>query len=124
MTMLITALDRRVQVCVPSGCLNLLQERFQALGQCGAQTIPGLLRYGDTPEIFSLIAPRPMVIEWGRRDPLVPYDWAERGLERIRRAYAAAGAADQLQVDRFDGGHQFHGTVGLDRLQRWKEDRA
>jgi dienelactone hydrolase len=124
MTMLITALDRRVQVCVPSGCLNLLQERFQALGQCGAQTIPGLLRYGDTPEIFSLIAPRPMVIEWGRRDPLVPHDWAERGLERIRRAYAAAGAADQLQVDRFDGGHQFHGTVGLDRLQRWKEDRA
>jgi dienelactone hydrolase len=122
MTMLISALDARVQVCVPSGCLNLLQERFQALRQCGAQVFPGLIRYGDTPEIFSLIAPRRMVIEWGLRDPLIPHDWAERGLARIRRAYAAAGATERLVVDRFDGEHQFHGTVGLEVLRRWKED--
>ena len=121
MTMLISALDARVQVAVPSGCLNLLQERFQALRQCGAQVFPGLIRYGDTPEIFSLIAPRPMVIEWGQRDPLIPHDWAERGLARIQRAYAAAGAPESLMVDRFDGEHRFHGTLALDVLTRWKE---
>ena len=120
MAMLIAALDDRVRVAVPSGCLNLLQERFQALRQCGSQVFPGLIRYGDTPEIFSLIAPRPLVIEWGLRDPLVPHDWAERGLERIRRAYRAAGAPERLVVDRFDGGHEFHGTVALDVLTRWK----
>jgi hypothetical protein len=79
------------------------------------------MRYGDTPEIFSLIAPRPMVIEWGLRDPLIPHDWAERGLERIRRAYAAAGALERLTVDRFDGKHEFHGTVALAALERWRE---
>jgi dienelactone hydrolase len=121
MTMMITALDARVHVCVPSGCLNLFQERYQALRQCGAQLIPGLIRYGDTPEIFSLIAPRPMVIEWGLRDPLIPHNWAARGLERIRRAYAAASASHHLIVDQFDGEHQFHGTVGLDVLCRWRE---
>ncbi|HET7770074.1 MAG TPA: alpha/beta fold hydrolase, partial [Chloroflexota bacterium] len=120
MTMLISALDARVQVAVPSGCLNLLQERFQALRQCGAQVFPGLIRYGDTPEIFSLVAPRPMVLEWGLRDPLIPHDWAERGLARIQRAYAAAGAPERLVVDRFDGEHQFHGAVALDVLTRWK----
>jgi dienelactone hydrolase len=121
MAMLIAALDGRVRVAVPSGCLNLLQERFQALRQCGAQVFPGLIRYGDTPEIFSLIAPRPLVIEWGLRDPLIPHDWADRGLARIRRAYRAAGAPDRLVVDRFDGGHEFHGTVALDVLTRWKD---
>jgi dienelactone hydrolase len=121
MAMLIAALDARVRVAIPSGCLNLLQERFQALRQCGAQVFPGLIRYGDTPEIFSLIAPRPLVIEWGLRDPLVPHDWAERGLARIRRAYRAAGAIDRLIVDRFDGGHEFHGAVALDVLARWKD---
>jgi dienelactone hydrolase len=121
MAMLLAALDGRVRVAIPSGCLNLLQERFQALRQCGAQVFPGLIRYGDTPEIFSLLAPRHLVLEWGLRDPLIPQDWAERGLARIRRAYGAAGAPDRLIVDRFDGGHEFHGTVALDVLRRWKD---
>ncbi|MBI3970712.1 MAG: dienelactone hydrolase family protein [Chloroflexi bacterium] len=110
MTMMISAMDERVKACIPSGCLNLYQERFQALRQCGAQLIPGLLRYGDTPEIFSLIAPRPMAIEWGLRDPLIPHDWAERGLARIRRAYQASGAPQNLIVHRFDAGHVFDGA--------------
>jgi len=84
-------------------------------------TLPGRIRYGDTPEIFSLIAPRPMILELGVRDPLIPHDWAARGLERIRLAYAAAGASEHLIVDRFDGEHEFHGAVALDAVRRWKE---
>ena len=118
MTMMISAFDSRIKIAVPSGCMNLYQERYQALSQCGAQLIPGLLRYGDTPEIFSLIAPRPMVIEIGTRDRLIPHDWAERGLARIRKAYRAAGAIEDLFVDRFDGGHQFNMTVAQRVLGR------
>jgi dienelactone hydrolase len=119
MTMMISAMDPRVKVAVPSGCMNLYQERYQSLSQCGAQLIPGLLRYGDTPEIFSLIAPRPMVIEIGARDKLIPHEWAERGLARIRKAYEAAGAMDQLYIERFDDGHIFSGKVASDVLQKW-----
>ena len=122
MTMMISAMDPRIKVAVPSGCMNLFQERYQALRQCGAQLIPGLLRYGDTPEIFSLIAPRPIVIEMGLSDPLIPHDWAERGLARIRRAYEAAGATDRLYLDRFDGGHIFNGKVASRVLQQWREE--
>lgn len=121
MAMMIAAVDRRIQIAVPSGCLNLFQERYQALRQCGAQLIPGLLRYGDTPEIFSLIAPRPMVIEWGLNDPLIPHEWAERGLTRIRKAYEAADARDRLFVDRFEGGHVFNGRAALEILGQWRE---
>ena len=118
MTMMISAFDSRIKIAVPSGCMNLYQERYQALSQCGAQLIPGLLRYGDTPEIFSLIAPRPMVIEIGTQDRLIPHDWAERGLARIRKAYRAAGAIEHLFVDRFEGGHQFHMDVAQKVLGR------
>lgn len=120
MTMLISAFDSRISACVPSGCLNVYQERFQALSQCGAQLIPGLLRYGDTPEIFSLIAPRPMVVEWGLQDPLIPHDWAERAVARIRRAYNASEAPDNFTLHRFEGGHVFDGTVGREMLRRWR----
>jgi dienelactone hydrolase len=120
MTMMISAMDHRIKIAVPSGCMSLYQERYQALYRCGAQLIPGLLLYGDTPEIFSLIAPRPMVIEWGLKDRLAPHEWAERGLTRIRRAYEAAGVPDRLFVDRFDAGHMFHMDVARDVLQKWR----
>ena len=121
-TMMLSAMDNRVKAAVPSGCMSLFQERYQALHLCGAQLIPGLLQYGDTPEIFSLIAPRPMVLEMGFRDPLIPHRWAERGLARIRKAYEAAGAQDNLFVDWYDGEHIFHGTVSGDVLDRWRAD--
>ncbi|MBI2952572.1 hypothetical protein HYY27_10770, partial [bacterium] len=98
--------------------LRAWQERYQALRQCGAQLVPGLLRYADTPEIFSLISPRPVVIEWGLSDPLIPHEWAERGLTRIRKAYEAAGVGARLYVDRFDGGHVFSGRVAREVLRR------
>ena len=83
MAMMISAFDSRIKIAVPSGCMNLYQERYQALSQCGAQLIPGLLRYGDTPEIFSLIAPRPMVIEVGTQDRLIPPRLGQRAVWRV-----------------------------------------
>ena len=50
-----------IKVCVIAGALNVMQERISKPYGCGAQIIPGLLKYGDVPEIGSLIAPRPCV---------------------------------------------------------------
>jgi hypothetical protein len=121
MSMMIAAMDYRISACVPSGCLNLFQERYQALRQCGAQLIPGLLQYGDTAEIFSLIAPRLMVIEWGQHDRVSPHAWAERALKRIRQAYAASGLPERLVVHQFDGGHVFEGSVASAALAAWRD---
>jgi dienelactone hydrolase len=119
MTMLTTALDPRIKVAVISGALNMFQERLQLPGySCGAQIIPGLLQYGDTPEIGSLIAPRPTIWEAGRRDPLAPQNWLEIASGRISRAYAAAGAPENFSVLRFDGGHVWNGETAGPLLER------
>jgi dienelactone hydrolase len=112
MTMLTTALEPRVRCAVVSGALNVMQERISTLYSCGAQVIPRLLEFGDVPEIGSLIAPRPCVWEVGSRDSLIDARRADDALSRMRRAYKALGAEDQLQVDRFDGGHQWSGRLG------------
>ena len=65
MTMLTAALEPRIRVAAISGALNAMQERISGPYSCGAQVIPGLLQFGDTPEIASLIAPRPCVWEVG-----------------------------------------------------------
>jgi hypothetical protein len=118
MAMLTTALEPRVRVAVLSGALNVMQERVAGRYGCGAQIIPGLLQYGDVPEIASLIAPRPCVWEVGSRDNLISAKWAEQALERVRRAYRALGAEDHVQVDRFEGGHEWSSRVAVPLLAK------
>jgi dienelactone hydrolase len=111
MTMLVSAMDERVKVCAVSGALNMLQERIRGRYSCGSQIIPGLLKYGDYSEIGSLIAPRPAVWEVGSRDGLVVPKWDKLFKDRLQRAYSAAGAADRLKFDHFEGGHRWNGKV-------------
>jgi hypothetical protein len=88
------------------------------LYSCGAQVIPGLLNYGDVPEIGSLIAPRPCVWEVGSRDSLMVPKWVDEATARLGRVYKALDAEDQLHIDRFEGGHQWHGDVGYRVLEK------
>jgi dienelactone hydrolase len=118
MTMMTAAVEPRIKVAAISGALNLMQERVSKPYGCGAQIIPGLLQFGDTPEIASLIAPRHCLWEAGSRDPLSTSKWADEMLERIRRAYKALAAEDRLQVDRFEGGHVWHGKEAYPLLDK------
>jgi dienelactone hydrolase len=118
MTMLTAAVEPRIKAAVISGALNLMQERVRNPYSCGAQIIPGLLKYGDTPEISSLIAPRTCLWEVGSRDEVIVPKLAAEALTRIRRAYSALGAEERLHVDRFEGGHVWNGKVAYPLLDR------
>jgi dienelactone hydrolase len=118
MTMLTSALEPRIRIAVVSGALNVMQERIARPYSCGAQVIPGLLEYGDVPEIASLIAPRPAIWEVGSRDGLIAAKWADEALSRMRSAYQALDAKENLMVDRFDGGHVWNGRVAYERMAK------
>jgi dienelactone hydrolase len=119
MTMVVTALDPRIRVAVISGALNVFQERVRGAGySCGAQVIPGLLLIGDTPEIGSLIAPRPAIWEVGSRDKLAVPGWRDKAAERLQRAYAAAGRPENLEVHHFEGGHEWNGETAFPLLAK------
>ena len=110
MTMMAAAVSPRIRVAVISGALNVLQERVMGRYSCGAQIIPGLLQYGDVPEISALIAPRPCLFEVGRRDGLMVKDWIEPALARMRPAWSAFDSTQKLTVDSFDGAHRWNGV--------------
>ena len=119
MTMVVSALDPRIKVAVISGALNVFQERVRGSGySCGAQVIPGLLQIGDTPEIGSLIAPRPAIWEVGSKDGLAVPGWRDKAAERLQRAYAAAGQPENLQVHHFEGGHVWNGETAIPLLAK------
>jgi hypothetical protein len=118
MAMLTSAVEPRIRAAVMSGALNVMQERLAQPYSCGAQIIPGLLQYGDVPEIGGLIAPRPAVWEVGSRDGLMKPQWVAEATTRMQKAYRAMGAEEKLIIDRFDGGHRWHGEVAYAALRR------
>src|SRR6185295_19876788 len=70
------------------------------------------------PEVASLIAPRTCIWTVGDRDGLLDPAWVEKFRERQGRVYLAHGAREQVHVDRFAGGHQWHGDVAYPILAR------
>ena len=79
--------------------------------------IPNLLTYGDVPEIGGLIAPRPCLWQAGIRDNLLDPEWARTALQRMGHTYRAFGAEARLRVDRFEGGHEWHGETAYPFLK-------
>jgi acetyl esterase/lipase len=121
----LAALDERIKVCVDLCCLTDFQTLLdqQLLDRHGLYYyVPGLLKHFDTAGINALIAPRPHLGLAGNFDRLTP----PAGLDRIDRAlkevYAAHGAADAWELQRFETGHFETAAMRaavLDWLARW-----
>jgi dienelactone hydrolase len=118
MTMWLAAFDRRVKAAVCSGCLNCFRERSLKLSSCGLQFLPGLLRHGDVGEVFSVIAPRPLMIMSGRKDPLLFEEDRARMGASIKQAYAAFGAEKNLELFEHEGGHYLPQGPAMKWLQK------
>lgn len=113
------ALDERIRAAVISGYANTFRDSIMSVFHCVDNYIPGLLGYCELPDLISLIAPRPLLIENGRQDEIFPIQAAERALLQIRQMYALHQAADRIESDFFDGEHQIHGDKAYPWLKRW-----
>lgn len=104
-TMWLTIFDARIKVCVPTGCMNTFRERSLKLSSCGIQFLPGILKYGDVPELFSLIAPRPMQLQTGEGDALINDADQNLILKTVKNAYEKLGATSHFEFVQHPDGH-------------------
>ena len=104
-TMWLTLFDDRIKACVPAGCMNTFRERSLKLSSCGVQYPFGVLRYGDVPEVFSLIAPRPMQLQAGAQDALITPSDRDAMQKTVRRAYQLLGAEANFDYALHPEGH-------------------
>ena len=103
--MWLAVFDQRIKACVPAGCMNTFRERSLKLSSCGIQYLPGLLQYGDVPEVFSLIAPRPMQLQAGRHDPLITPVDRDAMLKIVQCAYRLLDVESNLDYVLHADGH-------------------
>jgi dienelactone hydrolase len=124
MTLFLAALDERVRAAVVSGYLSSWKRAHRMpWNMCGSQVMPGMLGLVEHVDVAALIAPRALLVETGREDPLFPEDAARRTVGELRDVYAALGAPeDALVHDVFDGEHQWHGELVGAFLDQWLEN--
>jgi dienelactone hydrolase len=91
-TWLIGPWDDRLKCLVGNCCLPTYAaiERTRLL-HCYPNFIPGIHAHGDTPDIAALIAPRPLLLNFGELDAGSPIAEVRAGVETIATAYRAAG---------------------------------
>jgi dienelactone hydrolase len=63
---------------------------------CFPNFIPGWHRFGDTPDIAGLIAPRPLHLNFGEKDEGSPIREVRAAVKTIAAAYRKADAADKF----------------------------
>ena len=94
------------------------QFAFRTANTCGSQLTPGLFALCDLPDLQGLIAPRPLLIEIGVHDECFKVDSAMSCYRELEKIYRAAGAADKLELDLFEGGHGFSGHKAFEFFAR------
>lgn len=111
MTTFTTAVEPRIKACDIIGYVNPFAGFAVHDGNfCGSQIVPGIYKYFDTFDIAGLIAPRPCLMEMGRRDDCFPFEGLLKGWEETRKIYAAAGRPDMPEADVHEGGHAYSGV--------------
>jgi dienelactone hydrolase len=121
MTTYAAALDERIRACVISGYLSTLEDALGDRGRgntCGSQFLFGLRTIGDIADVAGLIAPRASLIQMGRRDTCFIESDALSAYRHLRRIYRGAGAAEKLELDHFEGAHEFNVAPALEFLQK------
>ncbi|NLX03874.1 MAG: prolyl oligopeptidase family serine peptidase [Phycisphaerae bacterium] len=121
MTTCVSALDRRIKAAVVVCYISTLADALSDRGNvnvCGSQFMAGLRTIGDIADVAGLIAPRPCMVQIGRRDECFIEKDALAAFDHLRKIYRAAEAGDRLVLDRFEGGHEVDLSGGVEFLKQ------
>lgn len=118
-TIYTSALDERIKAAVVSGYFSSFKDILIDRSCCSCQYIPNILKYADLPDIVSLIAPRPLLIENGTRDPLYTLKVVEKEYTKVQKVYELLGGSDRVDIDLFEGSHRFSGKKAFNWFDQW-----
>ncbi|MGE4465526.1 alpha/beta hydrolase family protein [Sphaerochaeta sp.] len=85
--------------------LALLQKRH--LNHTFTMYLPGILNYGDTPDLLDNICPKPLYLTFGAEDRIFPVDASLDICRKAQSIYTLQEASNQCIVEVTDDGHVF-----------------
>ncbi len=127
-TMFWTPLEPRIKVAVVAGWFNHRRNKMVIPDKrysCFLETkeehafFPGWLLESTDSDVASLICPRPLMIQTGKKDGIAHWPMVLEEFEAARQHYVKLGIGDRIAMDLRDGGHETHLESGLQFLTKW-----
>ncbi len=109
-TQFTSAVDDRIKAACVSGFLNRFDACILGLNHCIDNYVPGLGVVADNDDVACLIAPRPLLIEAGTKDPIFPIEATRAAIAKLERVYKLLDVPDRLDTDIFEKGHEISGA--------------
>lgn len=101
------ALEPRIKAIMPAGAVCSFDGSIGVMRHCMCNYIPRMAKYFDMGEISCLIAPRPLIVVAGSRDPIFRIEGVRKVYSVIEEIYKKEGASDKCQLIVGDGEHRF-----------------
>jgi dienelactone hydrolase len=112
-------LEERIEAAVLSGYVSSFRESVLGMHHCVCNLVPGLVLDLEMADLASALAPRPLLLEAGRRDPIFPLPAVEAAAAAIGRSYRELGVPERFVLDAFEGEHEVSGRAAIPFLARW-----
>jgi dienelactone hydrolase len=105
----LSALDERIAAGCIVGFMSTVKPMIQAHidTHSWVHYLPALHRFLDLPDVASLAAPRPLLVQQCSQDRLFPLAGMQEAVEKIAAAYEKAGVRDRFSGCFYDAPHQF-----------------
>ena len=105
----LAALDERVKAACVTGFMSTLRPMIQAHVDTHSWVhyVPGLQKYLDLPDVATLHAPKPLLVQQCSQDRLFPPAGMRDSVQRIADGYAKAGAKDRFTGRFYEEPHIF-----------------
>ncbi len=100
------ALDDQIPVAVVASFLSSFAASFCGVPHCICNAVPDLLTWFEMADIAAMIAPRRLIIEAGRQDPIFPITATEATYTELVEVWRGLGAGPPELVIT-EAGHQF-----------------
>jgi len=131
-TMFWTPLEPRIKVAVVAGWFNHRRNKMAIPDKrysCFLETkeehafFQGWLTAFSDSDVASLICPRPLMVQTGKKDAIAWWPMVVEEFEVAKEHYAKLGVADRIEIDVREGGHEAHVESGVRFLTKWLKER-
>ena len=115
-------MDERIKIAMPSCSVCTFKDSIVAGRHCMCNYIPNIAKYFDMGDLACLIAPRPLVMVSGEKDPGFLISGSRETYRTIEKIYKAAGAEDKCRLVVGDEGHRFYADISwpiFKELSNW-----
>ena len=109
--------DRIEKVCV-CGYINTFKTSVLSMWHCPDNYIPDLLSIGEIYDFACALAPKKMMMEYGKNDKLFPLKGSQLAAEKITEIYEKTGAKNNFFPVEFNGKHEVSLPEALEFFER------